>query len=159
MKSIYHCLFGDKGKGPSLTLLPPLHNAGKIYPSTVILGEMLFLPSPHFSTDRSRSHTDSSFLRLLLESASENNFCFLALLLKAAPRAQAGGKEQGLLTTAFRSYHTKLEHKENTEASPETLSDGKAECMPLNAISQFMARTEEELLSSITNLFPLCALN
>lgn len=73
MKSIYHCLFGDKGKGPSLTLLPPLHNAGKIYPSTVILGAMLFLPSPHFSTDRSRSHTDSSFLRLLLESASENN--------------------------------------------------------------------------------------
>lgn len=55
MKSNYHCPFSDKGKGPSLTQLPPLHHAAKIYPSTVILGQMLFLPSSHLSTDRGRS--------------------------------------------------------------------------------------------------------
>lgn len=68
MKLICHRLLGDNRKGPSLTQLPPLHHAGKIYPSLVMLGQTLLFPflSP-FCEYRQISHTvlltDSSVSR------------------------------------------------------------------------------------------------
>lgn len=68
MKLICHRLLGDNRKGPSLTQLPPLHHAAKIYPSLVMLGQTILFPflSP-FREYRQISHTllltDSSVQR------------------------------------------------------------------------------------------------